>query len=513
MSRWDVLVLGSGFSGSILSAALARMGKRVLLVERGRHPRFAVGESTSPLTNLLIEEIADEYRLPWLRPLSTWGTWRHAYPNLDVGLKRGFTFFTHAGDGSHLDWSDRSRQLLVGASPNDRIADTHWRRDCLDEFLMESAVQEGVTYLDQTRVERIETDAGGSSVNLATGAALRREQVDFIVDATGPRGALFQLTDQRGSIPGSLPGNHGLFAHFEGVEPTPTAMDRLSLPPYPADAAAVHHLFPGGWIWVLRFASSRVSAGAALEPWLAEELRFGTEGDWSRLLKRLPAVERLFRSSRCVTPWVHSTQLPFQAERLAGPGWVMLPSAAGFVDPLFSTGFPLTLLGVQRVLKQLSGAVPGATDWTAYTRQTRLELTLTARLIGAAYRCFGDMTRFAALSMIYFSAASFAELARRLGQSALAPGFLLANQPRFQAAIEPLLSAAETGQSLTTAGAGPLLEPFNVAGLCDPAKRNWYGVEFEDAVRASDKLGVEPQAVRRCLESLDPAAAGHFRGD
>ena len=59
-----------------------RRGQRVVLVERGRHPRFAIGESSTPLANLLLEELADRYDLPRLRPFSKWGTWQRARPDV-----------------------------------------------------------------------------------------------------------------------------------------------------------------------------------------------------------------------------------------------------------------------------------------------------------------------------------------------------------------------------------------------------------------------------------------------
>ena len=55
----DVAIVGSGFAGSLTASCLARRGWRVALVERGRHPRFAIGESSTPLANLLLEELAD----------------------------------------------------------------------------------------------------------------------------------------------------------------------------------------------------------------------------------------------------------------------------------------------------------------------------------------------------------------------------------------------------------------------------------------------------------------------
>ncbi|MFZ4783328.1 MAG: FAD-dependent oxidoreductase, partial [Armatimonadaceae bacterium] len=71
----DVLIIGAGFGGSLLAQILAKSGKQVALVERGSHPRFAMGESTSPLTNLLLEQFAQAYDLPHLNRLATWGAW------------------------------------------------------------------------------------------------------------------------------------------------------------------------------------------------------------------------------------------------------------------------------------------------------------------------------------------------------------------------------------------------------------------------------------------------------
>ena len=56
----DLAVIGSGFAGSLLARILAGGGYDVRLFERGRHPRFAIGESTTPLANLALERLAKE---------------------------------------------------------------------------------------------------------------------------------------------------------------------------------------------------------------------------------------------------------------------------------------------------------------------------------------------------------------------------------------------------------------------------------------------------------------------
>jgi FADH2 O2-dependent halogenase len=73
------------------------------------------------------------------------------------------------------------------------------------------------------------------------------------------------------------------------------------------DDAAVHHVFDGGWIWVLRFNNGVTSAGAAVDARLAKELNFA-EGAaaWERLLNRLPTVREQFRDAKAALPFVYA---------------------------------------------------------------------------------------------------------------------------------------------------------------------------------------------------------------
>src|SRR5437773_8559016 len=144
----QVLVVGSGFAGSLMAMIARRLGFSTALLERGRHPRFAIGESSTPLANLLLEELSEAYDLPGVRPLSKWGTWQKHAPQLACGLKRGFTFYHHELGHRFEPDHKRERQLLVGASPHDGIADTHWYRADLDKYLIEQAQAVGAEYLD-----------------------------------------------------------------------------------------------------------------------------------------------------------------------------------------------------------------------------------------------------------------------------------------------------------------------------------------------------------------------------
>ncbi|MEI9971021.1 MAG: NAD(P)/FAD-dependent oxidoreductase [Ignavibacteriota bacterium] len=486
---YDVAIAGSGFAGSLLAMIARRLGKSVILLERGRHPRFAIGESTTPLSNLLLEELATRYDLPELLPLCKWGPWQRTCPNLACGLKRGFTFYHHQPGRE----SRREDQLLVAASPHDAIADTHWYRAGVDSFFVDEARKAGVEYLDEVRLESArEEDHGMRIEGLRDGQPLSIA-ARFVVDATGPRGFLHRaLSLPEAPLP-NFPATQALYAHFTGVRRLDDSAPSHEIPPYPVDDAAVHHVFDGGWIWVLRFNNGITSAGVSAQFDVG-----GGEPAWRRLIERFPTIRAQFAEARATMPFVHAPRLSFRSGVVAGRRWALLPSAAGFVDPLLSTGFPLTLLGVARLAGIFECNFDDA-ELAAYAQRTDDELLATARLIGALYANMADFPVFASLSMLYFAVASFSEAARRLGRPQLATSFLLQDNPAFQ--MQRILE--RTSSPTLADDVQRFIEPFNVAGLADPQRQNWYPANADDMLRGAAKLAASRDEVVRMLERCE----------
>lgn len=496
-------------------AMIARkLGRSVVLLEKARHPRFAIGESSTPLANLILEELSERFDLKNVKPLAKWGTWQHAHPEVACGLKRGFTFFHHEFGRPFADDDSRRNQLLVAASPHDRLADTHWYRADFDAFLAAEAQKQGVVYLDEAELWGVDK-AGKRPVIQGRHCGQPLEiHADFIIDASGPRGFL-QRALELPEVPFThLPTTQALYSHFTGVkrwdELRPSPGD--GSPPYPVDDAAVHHVFNGGWIWVLRFNTGVTSAGVAATTKLANELKFA-EGEvaWRRLLERLPSVSEQLANAQATLPFVHAKRLSFLSGEGAGLNWALLPSAAGFIDPLLSTGFPLTLLGIERLSKvlEMKWGRPGfANELLNYSMQTTVELATTERLIAALYSAMNDFEVFSALSLLYFAAASFTEAARRLGKPELAgQTFLLGEHPSFGPRFRYCVQLAL--QKPTGARRAHLLqqihqavEPVNVAGLGRAERRNWYPAAADDLRSAAPKLdstSAEIEAMlRRC---------------
>jgi FADH2 O2-dependent halogenase len=244
---------------------------------------------------------------------------------------------------------------------------------------------------------------------------------------------------------------------------------------------------------------------------LAAELRLDDGGPaWQRFLSLYPSIAAQFSAAQPTREFTWMPRLSWRVDRAADEGWAMLPSAAAFIDPLFSTGIPLTLLGIERMARILELAnadvttsVPrGALE--SYGAVTLAEADHTARFIAGCYAAFPRFDQFAAYSMFYFAAASFSEMARRLDAPARPRQFLCADHRSFgpaTLALSPSTNAASSVPAYAREVASAV-QCLNIAGLCDGRKRNWYGVEAEDAVAGAHKLGVTPATVATVLAGL-----------
>jgi FADH2 O2-dependent halogenase len=538
---YDLAIVGSGFGGSLLALAARRLGLSVALIERGAHPRFAIGESTSPLMNLLLEQLAHRYDLPRLLPLTTYGQWQRSYPDLVCGLKRGFTYYHHEAGKRYQATIDRSNQLMVAASPHDAVADTHWLRADVDQFLMREAVALGAEYLDHATLASATFENGMGTLRGEHGGHTLDIRARLVVDASGPNGFLARALHLPTAPFADFPPTQTLYSHFTNVHRCETLPDFQTnfqqtnfqrelqtngVPPYPPDDAALHHVFEGGWMWVLRFGNGVTSAGIAVEDWLAQELHLSEgEAAWTRFLNRFPSVAAQFTDARPTRPFTYAPRIAYRTTVAAGNGWLLLPSAAAFVDPLFSTGMPLTLLGIERlgrILEETWDTDVLNARLAEYGQITLDEADWTAHFIGTCYAGMKKFALFREFSMFYFAAASYSEMARRLEQPHLVRRFLAADHADFAQGLTQcahrLRSEASRSSNL---GNGEIEDQkfannevengcfatqvaesiacLNIAGLCDPHKHNWYGVDMDDVIRGATKLQMTPEQIANII--------------
>lgn len=514
--RFDLAIVGCGFSGALLARLLARRGRRVALFERDRHPRFALGESSTPLAAIALERVARAHRLPELAAFATWGRWRDVHPELACGLKRGFTFYGHDRGSRFANGSVDERRLLVAASPDDEVADVHWRRADVDARFAQRARADGVALFEEAGLSELELTSRGARFAVRQGRRKLVLEAELVVDASGPAAAVAKAG-------GALPLEAGelrtlVYGHFAGVESFDIAAApgaRFEPGPYPDHRAAVHHLFDGGWAYVLPFDDGVVSAGFVLrDPPAAEE----PDEVWRVALSTLPSLAHAFRGATAVVGPRIDRGLRRRLDRATGDSWVALPHAFSFVDPLFSTGIAWSLVAVERLAGFLAPERGQALDRGRLAeRLERYERLLAAEheqilaLVRGAERRFGEFDAFVAWAKLYFVVASWCEVRQRLldPPDAAWEGFLGADDERLAGIFARGGAIADSGAGELGAWIADAVADRDLVGLTVQRPGRRIGVDLDALVERSGRLGVSHDELRAALPRLrgiDPEA-------
>lgn len=532
MFEVDVAIVGGGFGGSLLAIILQRAGLRVALLDRGRHPRFAIGESSTPIANLVLGDLCREYDLPRIAPLTKYGSWQTAHPRLTAGIKRGFSYFHHRAGREFVADPIHSTELLVAASSSDEYSDTHWLRQDVDAFLFAEARAAGVACVEQSEVTDLEErghsivltlvastfpppvgengprpgegllavdsttqsrttstanwlpHSGPLPMGEKTSAAQVRAR--FVVDASGEGGFLAKWLGIENRQHELRTNSRAVFAHFADVIRWKRCLTSRGFDttdhPFDCDHAALHHVFEGGWMWQLRFNDETVSAGFVQDLNRIERPNLSAAEEWDSWLRRFPSIGEQYAWARIVRPadGLRSTgRLQRKTARTVGPWWAMLPNTAGFIDALHSSGIAHTLCGIERlsrILIRSLGRDGLQGELLAYERSVFAELELIDLLVSACFDAMGDFRRFVATSMLYFAAATSYERARLVSSGEFSGAFLLADDPHWIAIVRRLSQRVreETDIERLERELAETIAPFNVVGLCDPSVRNMY---------------------------------------
>jgi FADH2 O2-dependent halogenase len=519
--KFDVAVVGGGFAGSLLARLLAVAGRQVLLLERDRHPRFALGESSTPLANLALERIALQHGLEDLYSHAAHGRWLRDLPAVPCGLKRGFTFYGHqCGDGRVGQRGAVSR-LAVAASPDDFVADCQWDRAALDHGFLQQAQAAGVRVREGHELRSIESRANGTLSLTAVdpgsdGARGFEAAADFVVDASGAAGAVARRLGARalGEPAGFC--TELVFGHVSGLRPFEET-ERFECPIYPESRSAVHHMTPDGWMYQLRFDDDRTSVGIVSRrdsgPKAgAPESASPADRFWS-FVERYPALAAQFGrpdSIEIVHPLGFAGPLQRRLDRATGPGFAVLPHTYAFYGPLFAVGIAWSLLGVERLFDCLTcDRGERVVALTEYQRQLALEADHVERLMRRAWLEFPtSFERFSQVAQAYFVAASFEESRQRLLDPPAGgwawQGFLGATD---ECLADAFLHLGREDSDLSSLVG--VLEPRNVAGFFSraPAARApaFYPVDLDILERSAQKLGLDRfEYQRRCHRLRSP---------
>ena len=422
MKTYDVAILGTGIGGTLLGAILAANGLEVLLLEQGVHPRFAIGESTVPETTVLLRLMAKRYGVPEIAHLSNFHSTR-AHVSAACGVKRNFSFHHHEpgvpNDPRHTN------QFMTWAPPFG--PDIHYFRQDTDAYMLAVAASRGATVRQQTQIAEISFDDDGIDLATASGESFRAR---YVIDAGGMQAPIAKKFGLREDPSPLATRSRTLFTHMTGVTP----YDHIAAPrrehglASPLAQGTLHHLFDGGWIWVIPFdnhpfaTNSLCSVGVTLDLAKHPEPVGTPEEEFASVVSRFPSVARHFENARAIRPWTGTRRLQYSSSRIVGHRFCLLPHAATFVDPLFSSGLTVTMSAINSIAARLIAA---KTDGDFSGERFQYVETWTQklydyydRLVSGAYIAFRDFTlwnawhRYWMLASLYGSAGLFEILGR-----------------------------------------------------------------------------------------------------
>ncbi|HTQ80290.1 MAG TPA: FAD-dependent oxidoreductase [Thermoanaerobaculia bacterium] len=352
-SEYDVVILGSGIAGSMLGAILARHGLKPLLLDAGTHPRFAVGEATTPDTSFRLKLLSVKYDLPEIFNLSSFHRLRD-FVSPACGVKRAFSFL-YQRDGLEQDPAE-SHQYPTLAPPTG--PDCHFFRQDTDAYMLSVALNYGCQIRQSTQAKEIEFEEDRVHITTQRG---ERITTQYLVDAAGFRSPLADRFDLRDDPDTLRTNSRTIFTHMVGIK----LMDQVGQPfqryglKYPLSQGTLHHVFEGGWFWVIPFNNHKdavnplCSIGVVLNRELYPETGKDAEEEFWEVVNRFPEIARQLEGATVARPWVSTGRLQYCSKRVTGHRFCLLAHAAGFIDPLFYSGLALTAYTVDMLSNRL----------------------------------------------------------------------------------------------------------------------------------------------------------------
>jgi FADH2 O2-dependent halogenase len=352
-AQYDVMILGSGLGGAMLAAILAKGGLSVLLLEAETHPRFTIGEATTPDTNFRLKLLGLKYDIPEITNLSSFHDLRDKVGPAS-GTKRAFSFLYHR-EGKEQNPLE-SHQYPTLAPPMG--PDCHFFRQDTDAYMMAAAVRYGATIRQQTRIAKFDIQE-----DIVTLVSNKGESFtgSYLVDGTGMKSVLATELKLRDNPEDYLTNSRAIFTHMVNVEHYDNvghSREEYKLK-YPLSQSTLHHVFEGGWMWVIPFnnhvdaVNPLCSVGLVLNRKIHPETGMDAEEEFFSFVRRFPGMQKQFANAKAVRNWTSTTRLQYGATQLTGHRYCLLSHAAGFIDPLFSSGLVLTTATVDMIAQQL----------------------------------------------------------------------------------------------------------------------------------------------------------------
>jgi flavin-dependent dehydrogenase len=351
---YDVAVIGGGPAGSTAAALLARAGRRVIVFERDKFPRFHIGESLLPFSMKAFTRLGLHEKFSQAGFMKKFG---------------GEMFGSCSEMGNKFYFKDAYRSQTDHAYQVTR-AD-------FDKVLLDHAAETGAKVHEQTAVERVDFADEHVDLGIKGNGASRNVRARYVIDASGRNSVL---------------GNHfgikktydhlqklSIFAHYDGVWRAEGIDGTLTLLIRGIDR----------WFWVIPLTTERTSIGVVLDSETFRKSKLSSEDFLEQSLAEQPIIAKRMVNARRASEVYVAADFSYRSTRLQGRRWLLAGDAAGFIDPIFSSGVFLAVFSAEQAADALNQVLDypcrASRLFRRYERAVNRAMDIYLRFVNAWY--------------------------------------------------------------------------------------------------------------------------------
>lgn len=314
---YDVIVAGSGPAGSTAATLLAQQDHKVLIIERGRHPRFHIGESMLPLSTPVFDRL---------------------------GIQWDKKSYLHKNGAEFIDENSGKQ---VRFCLNGQYQPYQVERAPFDHMLVDNAVHHGARLQQEESVRAVDINADSVRVTSDLGQYTSR----YLIDATGR--STFMGRKQAGIERIENLGRFALYTHYREANSAAARAMYVS-----GDIKVL--MVDIGWIWIIPLIDNRLSIGLVVQQSIDKSQRGAAL--YQQYIEASPFLAELLVGAQQETEVRAEADFSFTNTRRHGQRYACCGDAAGFLDPIFSSGVFLAVTSAEKVADRLHPALVAGTE-------------------------------------------------------------------------------------------------------------------------------------------------------